>query len=195
MSERDEIADAAGGEPPAVSSSADDRKEAPLYQVTLWPNRSLSRRGFQVTLLVAGIGLAIPLLPVLGSPVGVALFPFLAGALLMLWGMIRLNYRAGRLTETLTISPTELWVERREPTGRILKWVANPYWVSVDLRATRTIDQYLTLSSSGRTIELGAFLTAGERVVLAEEIRQVLHGLLSGRPASIRHRNTAAAPL
>ncbi|MFN3614321.1 MAG: DUF2244 domain-containing protein, partial [Rubrimonas sp.] len=135
----------------------------PLFSVSLWPHRSMPRRGFRWFMGLLAAGLSIPLIAVWGTPVALFLTPFLLGALALVWVMIEANYRAGRLVEELRLWPDAIAVERREPRGRVLRWAANPYWVTVAVRDTPTVEKYLTLAGGGRTIELGAFLTPEER--------------------------------
>ena len=55
-------------------------------------------------------------------------------------------------------------------------WEANPYWVRLKLHeAGGPVPKYLTLSGAGREIELGAFLTPGERVELKSCLEAELH--------------------
>ncbi len=173
----------AGGRPPAVSTPRDwidwrDRWDRPLYAATLWPNRSLSRGGLQVVLGIAAAGLAVPLLPTLGTPVFWGLLPFLTAALWMLWFGFRRNQFDGRLIEEVAVWRDEIRVERREPAGRVRRWSADPFHVRLTVHPEAKVEQYLTLRSSGRgsgrEIELGAFLSPGERVMLAVEIEDAL---------------------
>jgi uncharacterized membrane protein len=167
---------AAGEDSPAASLEAAVRAktDAPLYAITLWPHQSMTGRGFRWFMGALAAGLALPVAAVWGTPVGWFLVPFVTGALALVWGMIRLNQRARRLTEALRLWPDLIAVERREPGGRVLRWAANPYWVAVDVRDTQTVEKYLTLRGGGRTIELGAFLTPEERVALANDLRAAL---------------------
>jgi len=73
----------------------------------------------------------------------------------------------------------EMRVERREPSGRILRWRADPYWVRLDLHAEgRKVENYLTLRGGGREIELGAFLSPDERARLHDEIEAAIRRAL-----------------
>ncbi|MEM1313605.1 MAG: DUF2244 domain-containing protein [Pseudomonadota bacterium] len=161
--------DAAGADAPAVS-----RRDAPLYRVTLWPNRSLSGRGFVGVMAFAGAMLALPLVAIGLVEAAFGLAPFLAGTLGALGYAIHRSNRDGRLTEELRLWPDLIAVERREPRGRVLRWQANPYWVTLKLHPEGRPENYLTLKGSGREIELGAFLSPEERVELAEEIEAAL---------------------
>ncbi|WP_112322707.1 DUF2244 domain-containing protein [Oceanibium sediminis] len=176
MSERKDNHDAAGAQTPAVSSevAAFARQDPPDLTLTLWPNRSLSRGGFRVVLIIVSIGLAIPLIPFLGTAVGWGLLPFLVLVLVALYAAIQRNYRDGRLHEVVNLWPDLITVERIEPGGTRKRWHANPYWVSLKLHDNARIESYLTLKGNGREIELGAFLSPEERVDLYGELDDAL---------------------
>lgn len=166
-----------GGVPPAARISGPrwrERHDRPAYRVTLWPNQSLTRRGYRIALGATVLGLALPVAALIGTNVfwpilGFALIPFLA-----LRFAFRRNARALRLSERLTIWRDEVRVERREPDGRILRWQADPMRVRLYLHADGKVTDYLTLSGGGREIELGAFLSPEERVALADEVERGL---------------------
>lgn len=147
-----------------------ERSDPPLLDLTLWPNRSLSRRGFAWVLGLVAVGLAIPIIPFLGTRIGLGLIPFPLAALVALWAALRRNYADGRLTERIRIWPDLVAVERREPGGGLRGWRANPHWVRVGLRSDGPVEQYLTLKGGGREIELGAFLSPEERESLHAEL-------------------------
>lgn len=179
MTRRQDDCGAAGGFPPAAqafSGEADPftRADPPLYAVTVWPHRSLDARGMRRFLGLLAAGFALPLLAVWGTSAAWALAPFPLAALGLTWVTLSLSRRQGRLVEELRLWPDAIAVERREPRGRVRRWSANPYWVTVTVADTPRIPRYLTLRGGGRTIELGAFLTAEERDALAGEINGAL---------------------
>ena len=154
-----------------LASDPFTRTDAPVWAVTLWPHRSLSREGFTKLMWFCTAAMSLPLIALARTPVALALAPYMLAALAALWLFFKVNYRRARLTEELRLWPDAIAVERREPAGQVLRWSANPYWVDVDVTDTHDIQRYLTLRGAGRRIELGAFLTPGERIELAEEIR------------------------
>lgn len=170
---------------PLSAPDALGRPERPVLSMTLWPHRSLSTRGFSGFVALTGAGLAVPLLPLMGSKVAWGLLPFLVAVLLAIYIAIQRSFSDGRLTEELRLWPDLITVERREPTGRVRRWEANPCWVSVGLSKTARLENYLTLKGNGREIELGAFLSPEERVRLHDEIVSALSAL----------RNTPSAPM
>tara|TARA_R110000751_G_scaffold63149_8_gene130591 strand:- start:42 stop:590 length:549 start_codon:yes stop_codon:yes gene_type:complete len=159
----------AGGEPPAVG-----RSDPPLYEVTLWPNLSLGRRGYRIVMGGAATMLSLPMIALAGSKVALGLLPFVLGALGALGWFLRRNARDLSLHERLRLWPDLMAVERHEPSGRVLRWQANPHWVRLKLHPDGRPQNYLTLKGGGREIELGAFLSPEEREDLAEQIEMAM---------------------
>ncbi|MEM9780280.1 MAG: DUF2244 domain-containing protein [Pseudomonadota bacterium] len=150
------------------------RNDPPIYQRVLQPHRSLSLPGFRRVILFTAAGLSVSLMPVLGSPVGWALLPFLLGALLALYAALQRNYRDAALREEVRVWPDLITVDRIPPRGEALHWDANPHWVTATLHSKARIESYLTLRGNGREIELGAFLSPTERVDLHAELTDLL---------------------
>jgi uncharacterized membrane protein len=166
-------AQAAGG---AATRAADPyaRADPPLLSITLWPNRSLTRRSAGWTLGLAAIGLALPLLALAGTSAAWGLLPFLVAALLLLFWAMRRNVLDGRLREELRLWPDLITVVRREPSGGERRWHANPFWVRLQLLDDGRVEKYLTLQGNGREIELGAFLSPWERETLYDALRAAI---------------------
>lgn len=172
----------AGADAPAPDASRD--RGPPVYEVTLWPNRSLTPEGFRWLILGAALAFAVPLLAFLGTAALWVMLPIAAGHVALLWWFVRRNTRDGRLTETLRLWPDLVTVERREPSGRVLNWAANPYWVRVALDPDARIENYLTLEGGGRRIELGAFLSPSERAALRADLEAALLSARAAGPAA-----------
>ena len=183
MASIDENLDKAGDQTSAFSGPDPfARKDKPDFSLTIWPNRSMPQHGFHKILWFTGGMLCLPLIPLLGTPVGWALIPFLLGTLFLLWFFIKWNYRDGGLREVLNIWPDLITIERFEPNGKISRWHANPFWASTELYADGKIENYLTLKGNGREVELGAFLSPEERVSLRDDVERALgNARMSGR--------------
>jgi uncharacterized membrane protein len=140
--------------------------------LTLWPHRSLPRKGFATFIGVTFLLLLIPLLSFLGTPVLWGLLPFVMGVLALTWFLLMRSYADGQLTEVLTLWPDRVELVRTNPRGPEQRWEANPYWVRVEMHGKRgPVENYLTLSGSDRTVEIGAFLSPEERVALYGELQ------------------------
>lgn len=173
--------DAAGGAPPAARISGPhwrERHDRPVYQATLWPNQSLTHRGYLIALLAAGAGFALPLLGLIGTGIFwlIAIFVFIP--FLALRFAFRQNARALRIEERLQIWRDEVRIERRDPNGRIRRWQCDPMRLRLHLHKDGKVEEYLTLAGGGREIELGAFLAPEERLALADEIENGLNRAL-----------------
>ena len=144
-----------------------------LFDAVLRPYRSLSPAGFW--LLMAAIA-------VVSFTAGIAFF--LAGAwpvvgflgldVVLIYIAFRQNYRSGLLHETIQLSATELTIHRVSPYGRINTWIFQPYWLRVRIDDPPGHSSPLTLTSHGRQITIGAFLTADERLEVAYALKAAL---------------------
>jgi uncharacterized membrane protein len=144
----------------------------------LWPYRSLPRRGQAAFLGATAALIAVPMLSTLGSPVVWFLLPFASIALAALWLALDRSFRDGEIVEDLTLAPGRVTLVRHGPRGRRQAWEANPHWVRVALHpAGGPVPNYLTLQGGPREVELGAFLSAEERIALTDEVRAALSRL------------------
>ena len=163
----------------ALSSSAPvERDDAPIWETTLWPNRSLGRTGFRTTMAILALGFAIPILPFMWAGGFWILLPFVITAFIALWLAFKMNNRQGRLREHISLWHNLLAIERHEVSGDVKRWQANPYWLRIKLvEEGGPIDNYLTLIGSDREIELGAFLSPEERAALKGELETHINRL------------------
>jgi len=163
----------------ALSSSAPVvRSDTPEWEITLWPNRSLGRTGFRMTMLIAAIGFAIPVLPFVWAGGFWVLLPFVLIAFIALAFAFKANNRHGQMREHVSLWKDLIAVERHEVNGTIKRWSCNPYWMRSRLvKDGGPVDNYLTLIGSDREIELGAFLSPEERLALLADIEAAIKRL------------------
>jgi len=144
---------------------------APLFELHLWPYRSLLRRDFVVFISGTVLLILLPLLAVLGSPVLWGLLPFFAIALGGIWYAIHRSYKDGEILEELRIWPDRMTLDHMNPRRGHMTWDGNPYWVQLKLDPkNERVPNYITLKGSDREVELGAFLSEDERAVLYDEL-------------------------
>lgn len=148
----------------------------PETTLTLWPHRSLTRRGFVAFIAATALTLALPLMSLLGTPALWMILPFATLVLWALWLALRTNNRqTGKIRECLTLTRDRAHLIHEDAQGHSHEWQANPYWVRITLHATEgPVPNYLTLTGGDRTVELGRFLAPEERARLAEELSQTL---------------------
>ena len=148
--------------------------EALFFDARLSPHRSLSRRGFLILLCAIGTvslgaGLAFFLIgawPVIG---------FMGLEVTLVYAAFEMNYRHGRMYETLRLTGGDLIVERVNHWGDRTTWRFQPYWLQVLMDEPPRHDSDLTLRSHGQSLSIGRFLTPRERLDLARALRAALH--------------------
>jgi uncharacterized membrane protein len=155
---------------PEVTSR--DQKE-PLFSALLTPHRSLGPKGFMVLMTAVclvsfGTGLMFYMMgawPVIG---------FMGLDVALIYIAFKLNYRAGRLYETVDLTPEALTVTRVEPSGKAQSWSFNPYWVRVSLEERIGRSTELSLASHGNRLIFACFLSDPEREDFAQALRTAL---------------------
>ena len=98
---------------------------------------------------------------------------------LFIYLAFRLNYRAARAYEKVELRETELTIRKIDARGRSRVWQFDPYWVQVNMDAQPDWDSQLTVSSHGRRLVLGGFLTPPERLDFAQALRRALSQIRS----------------
>lgn len=147
----------------------------PQTHLTLWPHRSLPRRGFAAFILGTFTLITIPLYPLLGTVLVWGLLPFLLLAVAGIWWGLERSYRDARLREDLTIGETNVHLVRTNPKGDRQEWHCNRYWARILMHPSGgPVEHYLTLKGSDREVEIGAFLSTEERMALYAEIVDAL---------------------
>lgn len=161
---------------PAVTPSPADQtrdKSTVLFDVILTPHRSLGAPGFVILMTVVAavnIGLGVSFMLQGAWPI----FGFCGLDVLLFYVMFSLNYRSARMFERIRLLPDELIVERHDARGRKESWSFQPYWLRIAIDDPPDHHSPLVLSSHGRSLAIGSFLTATERFDLARALGQAL---------------------
>lgn len=157
-----------------VTGAMDDRKDPPvLFDAILHPNRSLGRRGFTILMaIVAAVSLTIGSLFLLRGAWPV--FGLYGLDFAILYWAFRVNYRDGGRTEQIRLTADRLTVERCDPSGNRSTCTFQPYWLTVSIDESPGRHSQLILSSHGRSLAVGGFLSPDERLDLARALRTAL---------------------
>jgi len=157
----------------SIDSPARPAQEPLLLDVVLYPHRSLSPTGF--TILMSGACIVAFIAGIVFVSIGAwPVFGFFGVEFLLLGWCFRLNYRHARLYETVQISRSELRVERVQPNGETRSWSFQPFWLRVAIDDPPEPSSRLTLTSHGKNLVIGSFLSPEERLDLAHTIRAAL---------------------
>lgn len=156
------------------------RQTPTTARLRLWPHNALAPRGFALAVGLAAFALAFPMIALVGSSALWGLLPFAGAALWGLWYALERNFRDRRVLEEMQLSRDGIILRRFNPKGPVQDWQANPAWVTLNLIPRGgPVEHYLTLTSGGREVELGAFLTPEERIRLNDLLSDLLIGLKS----------------
>lgn len=140
-----------------------ERQSSSVAQFVLHPHRSLSARGFAILmgalcLVSFCAGMVFVLLgawPVMG---------FFGLDVAIIYWAFRVNYRDGRVYETVDVTPDVLTVTRFGPDGEKEAIALNPYWARVALSTDRPDGRTsLRIIAEGKELLIGSFLTDDER--------------------------------
>ncbi len=163
------------GAPANTGAFSYEPGRGPARRLTLWPHRSLPRKGFAAFILLTFAMFLLPLLAVLGTVVLWWLLPFLLATLGLTWYFIERSYNDARLTEVLSLWDDRVELVRTEPDGTRQDWQANPHWVRVAIHSHGgPVENYITLRGNNRTVEIGAFLSPEERQKLYEDLSRLM---------------------
>ena len=152
------------------------------FRAVLVPHRSLTPTGFLILMsalaavsFIAGMAFLLAgAWPVLG---------FFGLDLLVVYIAFRLNYRAGRLYETVDVDPAAVTVTRVHPSGQRQAFRFDTAWVRVELSEARDGRSELKLRHHARQLPFGRFLTDDERRDFASALRGALRAARGGARA------------
>lgn len=159
MSEKSESAQV------AITTSAapgDNSGRRGTFRAVLYPHRSLGPKGFLVLMLAIG-GVSFVTGMVFLMKGAWPVFGFFGLDVALVYAAFRLNYRSGRLYETVELTPQALTITRVHPSGHQESFGFNPYWVRVRLAEGPQGRTDLRLASHGQEFAFARFLTDEER--------------------------------
>jgi uncharacterized membrane protein len=139
------------------------------FATSLSPHRSLSPEGFKWLIrgaIAANLMIGLPMYLLGAWPV----MGFMGLDVFLLWYMFKRSYLDARRSETLLLTDRELIVDRKSPDGEREEHRLDAYWLKVDLQE----DERLVLTSRGNRVVIGRFLSPGERVHVADQLKAAL---------------------
>lgn len=148
--------------------------DEPIFRALLTPHRSLGRTGFAVLMSVLGLawlGFGLVFLSIGAWPV----FGFFGLDLLLVYAAFKLNYRAARAREEVSVSRTALDIVKVAPSGRRQEHRFNPFWTK--FRVARHDEIGITamvVEGEGRNVPIGAFLNPDDRESFATAFGRAL---------------------
>ena len=152
----------------------EDHAEKTLFAALLTPHRSLSKNGFVVLMILGGGVLFVQAIFFLVSGAWpIATFCWLD--LLALYIAFKMNYRAARAREEVSVSRQELLIRKVTPAGRATDHRYNPFWArfQVDRHDEIGITD-MRVSGQGRQTDVGSFLNPDDKESFATAFQRAL---------------------
>ncbi len=102
-------------------------------------------------------------------------FGFLGLDVLLVYWAFRVNYRAARAYEEVTVTASELTVRKVNHRGGVRQWTLNPVWVRLDRIVHEEFGiERLFLVSHGRRLSIAGFLGPEEKASFAGALSAAL---------------------
>ena len=148
--------------------------DEPFFKALLTPHRSLGRKGFLILMGAVGFGWLVTgafflfhgMWPVFG---------FGGLDVVALYVAFRLNYRAARVREEVSISRTLLDIRKTAPSGRTEDHRFNPFWARFSIARHEEIGiTDMAVEGQGRRVPLGMFLNPDDRESFASAFGRAL---------------------
>lgn len=148
--------------------------EAPFFRALLTPHRSMGRNGFIVLMAMVsavsfGVGLffwSIGAWPVFG---------FFGLDVALIYLAFRLNYRAARAREEVSVSRVAVDIRKIAPSGRAAEHRFNPFWARFQVSRHEEIGiTGMAVEGQGRVVSVGGFLNPDDRESFATAFGRAL---------------------
>jgi uncharacterized membrane protein len=163
-----------------AGNTLDPEPQPELFSALLTPHRSLNRTGFVVVMsfltlvsFVAGVAFWL-----MGAwPV----FGFFGLDVIAVYWAFKVNFRAAKAREEISVTASELRVRRVSRRGDVVEFVLNPLWVQLDqeIHAEYGVEK-LYLVSRGRRLSVGSFLGPDEKASFAKALMAALQAARRG---------------
>ena len=151
-----------------------DEENKPEFIAELTPHRSLGRTGFfllmgfvAITCFISGMMFVL-----MGAwPVFVAM----GLDAFIIWLAFKINYRAAKAREVISVARDELKIQKFDPAGRLVEHRFNPFWTrfEVDRHEEMGITS-LRLTTKEFSLPIGAFLNPDDRESFADAFKSAL---------------------
>lgn len=148
-----------------IENTKDQESDAstPEFVAVLTPYRSMGRTGF--LLLMAFVTFTCVVSGLMFLVIGAwPVFIFMILDILVVYAAFKINYRAAKARERVSVGRDELKIEKTLPSGRIIEHRFNPFWTRFEVNRH---DEYgilsMRIASRGKELDIGSFLNPDDR--------------------------------
>lgn len=142
--------------------------DEPFFRALLTPHRSLGRTGFLVLMCAVTFGWMVTGAFFLANGAW-PVFGFFGLDVVLLYVAFRLNYRAARAREEVSVSRTVLDIRKTAPSGKSEAHRFNPFWAKFAVSRHDEIGiTRMAVEGQGKTVSIGGFLNPDDRESFAK---------------------------
>lgn len=142
--------------------------DEPFFKALLTPHRSLGRKGFLILMACLVIGWGVTGLFFLAQGAW-PVFGFFGLDILLVYIAFRMNYRAARAREEVSVSRTALDIRKVAPSGKAEAHRFNPFWARFSVARHEEIGiTRMAVEAQGQTVPIGSFLNPDDRESFAK---------------------------
>jgi uncharacterized membrane protein len=154
---------------PAMSdTTSTGSADEPFFRALLTPHRSLGRKGFLILMLAVTSGWLITGAFFLAQGAW-PVFGFFGLDVVLLYVAFRMNYRAARACEQVSVSRTRLDIRKVASSGKSEEHLFNPFWARFNIGRHEMIGiTSMTVEGQGQRVPIGAFLNPDDRESFAK---------------------------
>lgn len=137
--------------------------DEPFFKALLLPHRSLGRTGFMILMGALLFGWVVTGVIFLSNGAW-PIFGFFGLDVIGLYVAFRLNYRAARAREEVSVSRTSLDILKTAPSGKSERFHFNPFWARFSISRHSEIGiTGMAVVSREKSVPIGGFLNPDDR--------------------------------
>ena len=148
-------------------------KNNKLYEISLYPYRSLNKTGFFI--LMFSLGLISFVAGIIFMIKGAwPVFGFFGLDILLVYIFFKINFRSGKKKEILILTKNQLIVEFYNSKKISKTYYLDAHWLQIRLSKLKNEMSKLKISSKNKSIIIGSFLRYQEKIDVVKSLKKAL---------------------
>ena len=144
-----------------------------LYEITLYPYRSLNKLGFFILMFIlAFISFVAGIIFMLKGAWPV--FGFFGLDVLLVYIFFKINFKSGKKKEIIILTKNQLIIEFYDSKRIVKKHYLDANWLKINLIKLKNHTSKLQISSKNKTIIVGTFLRHQEKIDVLYSLEKAL---------------------
>ena len=148
-------------------------KNNKLYEISLYPYRSLNKTGFFI--LMFSLGFVSFVAGIIFMIKGAwPVFGFFGLDVLLVYIFFKINFRSGKKKEILILTKNQLIIEFYNSKKISKTYYLNAHWLQIRLSKLKNEMSKLKISSKNKSIIIGSFLRYQEKIDVVKSLKKAL---------------------